>query len=146
MHKLICNHSLWTRAEVWERVIELYINDEIFSHNVFSYTSKEEDRKKIIRNIVFCQLGGIVEIMTSFQLASAIIVDNMQKFVAKYDLPMTDLEVLLTSVNGKKEKEVQSREVQRGIPSWLQDLENSTTQVRRGAKTLSELLTKDKTS
>lgn len=114
------------------------------NHNVFSYTSKEEDRKKIVRNIVFCQLGGIVETLINLQVSSSLVIETVQKFGSKYDLPASDLDVLLTSVNGKKEKEVQDRAVLKGIPSWLQGLENSTSQVRRGVKSLAELMTKDK--
>lgn len=121
----------------------MYINDEILAHNVFSYTSKEEDRKKIVRNIVFCQLGAVTEIMAIFCVNFNLASDVIQKFVAKYELPPADLKVLLSTISGKKEKEVRDLTVQRGIPAWLQELEPSSTSIKRGTKTLSELLTKD---
>lgn len=144
LYKLISSHTLWLRGDVWEKVIEMYISDEILAHNVFTYTSKEEDRKKIVRNIVFCQLGAITEIMAIFSVNLSLASEVIQKFVVKYELPPADLEVLLTTVSGKKEKEARVLTVQRGIPAWLQELEPSSSTIKRGTKTLSELLFKDK--
>jgi hypothetical protein len=145
--KLISSHSLWQKTELWERIIEGAINEEIVSHDIFNYAQKEEDRRKLVGNIVFCQLGATAEIMKQFGLNTIVAAELIQKFVGKYELTAGDAEVLMTTIRGKKEKEV-SRvlTVQRGIPAWLQELETPTAAAaKRTPKTLVELLNNDKT-
>lgn len=141
--KLISSHSLWSRFDIWDKVVEISITEEINSRDAFNFTSKEEDKKKILRNIVFCQLGIIAEFMNAFNLHQLISTEIITKYSHRYELTSEDHSVLMATISVKKEKEP-SRvlKVQRGIPAWLQEIEGSAAAIaKRSPKTLSEYIT-----
>lgn len=122
------------------------ITDEIAVHDLYKIVQQEGDRKKLIGNIAFCQLGVMAETMNIFQINQELTTEIITKFAPRFDLSSADIEVLLLTVTGKKEKEV-SRvlTVQRGIPAWLQELEGAAHAIsKRTPKPLSEYLNHDK--
>lgn len=144
--KCISSHSLWAKSNIWEKVAEGFILDDIASHDLYSVAHKEEDRKKLIGNIVFCQLGVMAETMKSFGISQEVSAETIGKLAGKYDLPPADISVLMLTVKGKREKEVgRVMKVQRGIPAWLQELEGTAAAMtRRVHKPLSEYLSQEK--
>lgn len=126
--------------------MEISIHEDVVSHDVFRVTQNEAERKKLLANIVFCQLGLIAEVMVNFFVKAGIAIEIINKFASKFDLSNGDVEILMTNFKGKKEQEV-SRvlTVQRGIPLWLQELEGPASGLtKRNPKPLSELLSQEK--
>ena len=115
-------------------------------NNVYNISQKEEDKKKILNNIVFYQLGLIAEMMNNFILNRAAFAEIVNKHACKNELRQTDIDVLVSTITGKKEKETNRvLTVQRGIPAWLQELEgNAATIAKRNPKHVFEFLTQDK--
>ena len=97
---------------------------------------------------MFYQLGIIAEIMNSFLINVSISSEIINKHCLKHELSENDCEIIMNTVQGIKEKDVQRvLTVQRGIPSWLQELEGNTNAItKRVPKSLAEFVTQDKNS
>ena len=122
------------------------IADEIAAHDLYKIAQLEGDRKKLLGNIVFCQLGVVAETMNCFKINQEVTNEIISKHACRHDLSAADIDVLLHTVSGKKEKEV-SRvlTVQRGIPVWLQELEGASHSIsKRTPRPLSEYMNHDK--
>ena len=86
--------------------------------------------------------------MNNFLVNPSISAEIISKYSCKHELSAGDVEVLMNTIKGKKEKEVNRvLTVQRGIPAWLQELEGSSAAIaKRTPKPLAEFVNQEKNS
>ena len=80
---------------MWEKIVEISINEDVVSHDVFRVTKNENERKKLMANIVFCQLGLIAEVMVNFFVKASIAIEVINKLAVKYELSNDDIDILM---------------------------------------------------
>lgn len=105
----------------------------------------KSDMKLRIKNIVFCVLASFIEKMLDFDIEIVHIEAVVLEFSRFYDLSGSDLHILITNAEKSQGKEVGNsenlpREVVRGVPDWLKDLERAPNSVEKRSSNLSDML------
>lgn len=140
LSKITKVHSIWSKFEIWELVINKSIKDEINNRQVCKIFSNAQEQDEAIKNIAFCQLGYIAGLMNELNVEFVYAAEILSKNACKYNLSAEDIDTLMASANPSLK--VNGRDVapsvQRGIPQWLTKL--STPPKKAQPKSLTELL------
>ena len=111
----IAQHPAWQQPLYWEQAIEIAIEEDMKRGN---------GNIESIRNAAFCQLGSFAHSMLTFSVDKLLTNELISKLACKYDLPDEDLTTLSDIV-------LKSNEVQRGVPTWLEQIQSHVPDTMR---------------
>jgi hypothetical protein len=106
VHARVAHHPVWQQPLFWEQAIERAIDEEL---------KRGSEQAETVRNAAFCQLGTFAHSMLTFAVDRMLTNELISKLACKYDLSDEDLTTLSEII-------VKSNEVQRGVPSWLEQI------------------------
>ena len=134
--KVIKVHSVWGQLQMWEDLINDLIKNEIEIREVDKIFEDEAGKKAIVKNIAFCQLGAVAELMKEFKVEVVYANEIIAKNACRHELSEEDIDTLIVTIDPTQGVKKVTSEVQEGIPNWLKEI---TPPPKRSGKLLESI-------